>query len=399
MDVNPRTLVDLAGVLFDDARKLVSESTEEMFAHQLDLCLTALAVKRATGEDAGVRGYFMNGFDILRANNGIGPWIYDGAAHLGWLAIKLSRFGELKVGNISAIDDVVVSWIEDYPRDRDVDLPQGALGLGVYGLSHPSSALRTTITSGVLDIIEDRLETDGDDGFIRLARAKWRVVLRPNFVGLRDLGVAHGNTGLAAYLAMAALLVPEARPRALGLLTPVLTWLVKQRVDMDGMVFPQTAETRYEESRSAWCYGDPGVSIALCLARDALPGGPLCDLVARSARDAAEATIARPRRAAGVVDTCLCHGAGGLCHLGRRIGELFPELDASEYVSDWSTYVEDERRDGPLRYVRPESVQRDASFLEGDCGVALALLSCATGDSSLWEDRIMTALPQVNESQ
>src|SRR6202035_5168540 len=115
--------------------------------------------KRATGSDLGVKDYFMNGLDIMRSGQGIGPWIYDGAAHVGWLSFKL--------------DDIVESWVEDYPEDRDVDLPQGVLGLGVYGLCHPGEDVRGRITSGVLNVIENRFESHDGESFVRLSNAGW----------------------------------------------------------------------------------------------------------------------------------------------------------------------------------------------------------------------------------
>jgi lantibiotic biosynthesis protein len=390
---NTAGIAELAAVVFDDARKLIAEPGQETFANQLDLCLTALEFKRATGCDLGVRDHFMNGLDLMRSSHGIGPWIYDGAAHVGWLAFKLADLEELRVVGLSMVDDIVGSWIEDYPEDRDVDLPQGVLGLGVYGLGHPAQDVRDRITAGVLDVIEGRLESHQGESFIRLSNADWRRALRPGMVGLRDMGVAHGNAGLAAYLARVAQAAPEFRPRALALLVPLVTWLLRQRIDMDGAIFPQAVETRYEGSRSAWCYGDPGISLALWIVARALPPGDLRESVARTAREAAHAALARPASETGVVDASLCHGAAGLCYFGRRAGELFGDFGGSGYMRSWHDYVDEQRRNGPLNYYRSDAWRRDGSFLEGDCGVALALLYAATGRQPVWDERLLTARP------
>jgi lantibiotic biosynthesis protein len=390
---NAAGISELAAVFFDDARKLIATSGSETFAGQLDLCLTALEFKRATGSDLGVRDYFMNGVDIMRSGQGIGPWIYDGAAHVGWLSFKLADIEGFRVNGLSVVDDIVQSWVEDYPEDGDVDLPQGILGLGVYGLCHPSAGVRDRITSGVLDVIESRLECHGDESFVRLSNAGWRRALRPNMVGLRDIGVAHGNAGLAAYLAMAAQVAREFRERALSLLVPLVTWLLRQRIDMDGVIFPQAVETRYEGSRSAWCYGDPGLSVVLKIVSEALPAGNLRQVAAQTALTAAQATLTRQPADAGVVDACLCHGAAGLCYFGRRVQNLFPDLGGAGFIRSWYGYISERRRNGPLDYVRPDSPHRDWSFLEGDCGVALALLYSATGRKPVWDERLLTAGP------
>ena len=387
------SIAEIAAVVFDDARKLIAQQDGEVFASQLDLCLTALEFKRATGSDLGVKDYFMNGLDIMRSGQGIGPWIYDGAAHVGWLSFKLADIEGLRVQGLSVVDDIVESWVEDYPEDRDVDLPQGVLGLGVYGLCHPGEDVRGRITSGVLNVIENRFESQDGESFVRLSNAGWRRALRPGMVGLRDMGVAHGNAGLAVYLAKVARAAPEFKPRALSFLVPLVTWLLRQRIDMDDVVFPQAVETRYEGSRSAWCYGDPGLSLALRIVAQALPQGNLRQSAAEAARDAAHAALTRRPDEAGVVDACLCHGAAGLCYFGRSAGELFPGLGGCEYVRSWHDYVDAQRRNGPLNYFRRDSWRRDGSFLEGDCGVALALLYAATGRQPVWDERLLIAPP------
>jgi hypothetical protein len=203
----------------------------------------------------------------------------------------------------------------------------------------------------------------------------------------RDIGVAHGNAGLVSYLASAAASGLDCADRARSILDDALAWLVKQRVDVDGAVFPQSVEHRYVPSRSAWCYGDPGVSLALSVAATVTGSAAVADL----ARETAAAVLARSPERARIVDACLCHGAAGLCWFARRASDDFG-LETDGFAAHWLAEISRQRSAGPLRYLSHEGMRRDESFLEGDLGVALALLHLGTGVRPRWEERMVTVV-------
>src|SRR5205823_3263538 len=69
-----------------------------------------------------------------------------------------------------------------------------------------------------------------------------------------------------------------------------------------------------EVSRSAWCYGDPGIASSLLAAGRATARTDWEDIAMEVALAAAD----RPVDRAGVVDASLCHGSVGLAHLFNR---------------------------------------------------------------------------------
>ncbi|MFE7194373.1 lanthionine synthetase C family protein [Kitasatospora sp. NPDC057541] len=375
--------MSLARTLYEDA--LEGAAGTDDLSLQLDVTLARLEFSRVTGEDQGAIGAFRDALGLLRVGHGATPWLYGGAAHVGWTAVQLSRVHGVALGGLTAIDDTVVRWVEEYPEDVDVDLPTGVLGLGVYGLVHPSRSTREKITSGVMDVIEARTER-GDGAFIRLAPARFRLAETPHLVGYRDLGMAHGNAGLVSFLASVAMSDTPARERARKLLDETLAWLLKQRTDTDGAVFPQAVELRYEISRSAWCYGDPGIALALDVATKAT-GDPE---VAEVAQHVAATAAVRPVDRTRVVDPCLCHGAAGLIYFANRVrGDH--GLPAADVVIDfWTSFVQRRRARGGLEYYGREGMRPEHSFLEGDLGVALTLLHLASGVPPLWEERLLT---------
>lgn len=372
----------LARTVYEDARELINDKPNIVFL--LDLAYASLEFERAFGQDFSARDTFLDAFDLLRASRGIGPWLYGGAAHVGWTAIQISRHYGIRVTGLDHLDSMIIDWAVNYPTDHDVDLPAGLLGLGVYGLIHPSRAVREKLTSAVIETVTARVEED-DGSFLRLGANPARLRNRPHVVGHRDLGVAHGNAGLVSYLASASMSGLSSAATAADLLNSVLRWLLRQRHPGDGTVFPHSVETRYEPSRSAWCYGDPGVSMALDVAAQATGSTE----VAAAATEAAAAAVSRPANRARVVDATLCHGAAGLCWFGRRARERWRFPDADAFVAHWADYLHQERARGPLHYVVKDANRRDPSFLDGDLGVALALLYLARGGEPAWQERML----------
>ncbi|MGW4202995.1 lanthionine synthetase LanC family protein [Streptomyces sp. NPDC004726] len=373
----------LAQTLYADAVK-GAEGTEDL-SLQLDLALARMEFARATGEDHGALGAFREATGLLRSARQVTPWLYGGAAHAGWTAVHLARMHGAPLAGTAALDDTVVHWVEDYPEDLDVDLPTGLLGLGVYGLVHPTASVREKITSGVMKVVEERVER-GEGAFVRLAPARFRVVETPHLVGYRDLGMAHGNAGLVSFLASVSMSDTTAREAAADLLGDALDWFLGQRVAADGVQFPQSVELRYSASRTAWCYGDPGVSMGL----DVAAGATGRHDVAEVAKETAATAVARPADRTGVVDPCLCHGAAGLVYFGQRTRRVHGIPGADGLIDAWTGVIHRKRAAGPLEYFGREGMRPDHSFLEGDLGVALALLQLVSPVAPLWEERLLT---------
>jgi lantibiotic biosynthesis protein len=292
-----RDIVDLGATVLSDAVRL-ADDRDNLGLH-LDIAACMLDYERIGGPDLGPERHLLAAVDIVRGRHDVGPWLFNGVAHLGWLATLMNGLGRLTATNTGWMDDYVISWLESYPATLDVDLPQGILGLGVYGLAHDSPAVGETIGRAVLAVLDERLERAGDLAFLRCVNPDRAQLTERYVVGHRDLGVAHGNLGVAAYLALLATSGRRCAPGALPLLAPLARWLrTMVRPDQDG-VFGPTAEQRWQPARAAWCYGDPGASVALALAADALDDPALDDPALATAcrgaaRRAALTSLRRP---------------------------------------------------------------------------------------------------------
>lgn len=377
--MNDRSTLDLARRFMKDMDGEVGESPT--FPLLLDQAVTRMEFARALGEDHGAEDAFHEAMGLLRSGGGTGPWLYRGAAQAGWTALQLARAQGTEPSGLGAVDDTVLRWIADYPAGGEIDLPMGLLGLGVYALAHPDTGFRDKATSGVLDVVEDRVERDGDGLFLRLGDSPARRA--DQSAHCRVLGAAHGTAGLVSYLASAV--GTSSAPRARALLGEAVRWLRAQRGDFTHSVFPHRVETRYAPARATWCSGDPGIALALATAA-VVTGDPRdADL----ARATARAVVTRPEEDCGVMDGCVCHGAAGLVWFGRRAYDEHGMSEGLECVRRWTAWLAARREEGPLTYFNPAGMIRDASFLEGDAGVALALLYAATGTRPAWEQLVL----------
>jgi hypothetical protein len=385
-----RAHLDLVWQLYADVSGKVQR--RPVYTHLLDHALLSLELRRALGDDCGAadpRESFVHALEVLPTEPEAGPWLYRGAAQAGWLAIQLARGTgggpPRTVSNLAAIDDLLLDVLLDYPDSCDVDLPRGVLGLGVYALDHPDDGVRDKLLGAVLDVLDRRVERDADGLFIRLSSIPERQ--RDGSAGCRIVGVAHGTAGLVSFLSSVVLAGDDGATRARPMLDDALRWLLAQPVDVGHGVFPHRVELPGSSARPTWCSGDPGAGLALEVARAATGSAAAAALAERVAR----VVVARPADECGVCDATICHGAAGLVWYGHRMHEAGVP-GAAVMARSWAAWVAERRREDRLRYVSPWGMIRDVSFLEGDAGVALALLHATVGGSPSWQE-LLLAVP------
>jgi class I lanthipeptide synthase len=365
------------GGLLDTARLLRADAADAPadadFAVHLDLAVAEAEFARVLGGESAADEHWHRALAGLRAGGPVGPWLYRGAAQLGWTAHRLGRTPP------AAVDDLLAGWVADYPAGAELDLPRGLLGIGVYALDHPDRAFAERVVAGTLDLVEAR--AGGPDGLVLRSRTAG---------GARLVGLAHGAAGLVAYLAAVARTGLPSAARAAALLPAALAGLLGARRPgaPGGSVYPRSVEDAAAPARSAWCHGDPGVWLALSAAA-AVTDDPA---VAAAAAEAAAAVLARPPGDTGVVDATVCHGAAGLLWITDRMHRATGARAAAARAEHWARTLREARARGPLTYLAPTAtMERDHGFLSGDAGVALVLLAVATGTRPAWERLLLGA--------
>ncbi|HEY1617270.1 MAG TPA: lanthionine synthetase LanC family protein [Streptosporangiaceae bacterium] len=191
--------------------------------------------------------------------------------------------------------------------------------------------------------------------------------------GFVNLGYAHGIPGLLSALAAVA---PWAEPeRAYESVRNLRDWIMAQHLtDSYGVSwangYPVGGPPLTQSARSAWCYGAPGVALALYRAAEALRD----QAGQQEAGVLLEAAVARGRGAERDSVT-VCHGKSGLLAISLVLAPgLSPGLagEVAGLLDPAAPYgVRDTEQDGALA--------DDPGLLTGATGVALVQLYAATG--------------------
>lgn len=212
-----------------------------------------------------------------------------------------------------------------------------------------------------------------------------------------NLGLAHGIAGPLTVLASAY----EAGHRVPGLVEAVervadwlLGWTLRDaagtywpaRVSWDDELAPERPRELF--TRTAWCYGAPGVAAALCHA------GTVLDrpLWRTAAVDALHAALRRDESLWAIEGATVCHGYAGLLRVVARVAHTTgdPELLAGRArLEEKVLQCADEEAPFGFRHLMrfpaaalspvPHRAVNTAGMLEGAAGVALSLLPVDPG--------------------
>jgi lantibiotic modifying enzyme len=336
--------------------------------------------------------------------------LFTGFAGVAWTVAHLaSDSGDAVDDELEEIDRALLLHLRSpTPCRGNFDLIAGLVGIGVYGLERLPSAPGADIVAEVVRAVERAAQSD-EHG------RTWRVLChniplssdRARYAdGRYDFGLAHGVAGVIAFLAAAAAAGVEVE-RSRRLLADAVHWLCAHRNPSDfettfAMVAPEDPPV---PARSAWCYGDPSVAVALFAAAREIGDAALRQLaLAIADRDAA-----RVYARSGVQDAGLCHGAAGqllihahLLHatgddrfgaharlwLERALAHRKPkggvggfstrsyrvlDSDTPTFAPDWSD---------------------DPGLLEGAAGIGLGLLAAVTPGHARWPRILLCSIPE-----
>lgn len=327
--------------------------------------------------------------------------LYSGSAGLAF-ALDLCASVEPRFSRArdTAINAAIEHGQEEYsdqridgvaPEDYDViSGPSGYLGWLLTLPTDISGSAIETVTDSLLKLFA---EGSGDHLF-----PKWRILpeltleeerlkIAPN--GYTDMGIAHGIPGPLAALSL--LSTPNQRAKeAAGQLTQ---WIRSQQSsDEYGLNWPSVVPVgrisegpqSWKHSRTAWCYGSPGVLSALSLAQDRFPEFELQDLIAEGTRALASRVI----NTQPFSTPTLCHGSAGVAVVLRHLqfGQNDALLDgALQNVCEHLLSHIDEEAPFGVREVEPGNRPVDnPTLLNGAAGVALGIHAVLSSKRQRW---------------
>jgi lantibiotic modifying enzyme len=343
------------------------------------------------------------------ASSSPGPSLYFGFTGVAWTVEHLLGVAGAGAGQEEGEDDpnaeidaALLTHLEQWPYAHDYDLISGLVGYGVYALERLPRPMAIACLEAIVERLAD-IATERPEGLAwHTPRDMMPEPNRPSYPeGADNLGVAHGTPGVIALLARTHA-AGVAMDRTRSLLAGAVPWLLAQKLPAGGISFFPYAvgrSVRIRPARTAWCYGDPGISFALLAAGRALRE-PAWE---REGRELARAVARRPAESCGVEDAGLCHGAAGLGHLLNRLYHASGEPELLGAARAWFgralVYREPGRGIGGFLALTPppdnpdELVWNDdAGFLSGSVGIALCLLAATSGVEPGW-DRVLLISP------
>jgi class I lanthipeptide synthase len=320
----------------------------------------------------------------------LGPGLYEGLAGIGW---AIGYLGLSDSVDLDELDSALRQYLSNRPWRESFDLISGIVGLGTYGLER----FKTTGDTRLVQLAIHRLyETclKGPDGVVTWPDIPTAEKRKRFPKGRFDMGVAHGTPGVVAFLSSAHSVLPE-DPCLVEMLDGAVAWLLKYRQPggpRTSCFWYQVPPTPEEVSRSAWCYGDPGIAMTLVRAADVVP-----NRLQNQGVEVARVAALRQFDDAGVVDAGLCHGSSGLALIFHRLFQRTGEDTLRDASNRW---IEETLRlrvpgEGLAGYREwwPDgdgtgSWRTSVGFLTGAAGVGLSLLASVTDVEPRW-DRVL----------
>lgn len=362
----------------------------------------ALAYLADTGvfPDGSTKAHELFGFSTdLMATLPLNPSLLDGFTGVGWVARRFlpAPTRSRRKDSLSAVDAELLALLARSPWRSDFDLVSGLAGLGLYALDRlPRPSARKAL-SRIVGHLAEASEFSGSGVAWHTSPALLTGSQRETFpAGHYNLGLAHGVPGVIGLLGQVCSAGIGARSEtARLLLSGAVSWLLENKHDGSSRFLYCTGPgVPRQQSRSAWCYGDPGVAAALFVAGRSA-NEPAWE---REAVELALHAATRDVEEAGIVDPGLCHGSAGLAHIFNRFYQAtgHPTFACSatywfertlamrqpgKGLAGYSSAVKD--FDGQMAY------RRDATLLTGASGIAMALAAATTSIEPDWDQVLM----------
>jgi hypothetical protein len=334
--------------------------------------------------------------------------IFSGVSGLAFATSLLGREGTRYQRLLRALEDALLPRVaaladalKRAPNGIAVshfDAISGLSGVGAYLLRRRARReMRATLEGVLTALVELTMPAGGPPRWHTPANLLGDEAMAREFpYGNLNCGLAHGIPGPLTLMALALCEGVEVRGQA-DAVRRTCDWLVAHRADDEwGVSWPTAVPLGpaggrepdppiLRPSRSAWCYGSPGVARSLWLAGEALSEPALRSL----AVEAMEAVYRRPMGARNIDSPTFCHGVAGLLQITLRFAH---DTGLAVFADATRTLVEQllaaYRPDRPLGYYSLEPGDNPVDrpgVLDGASGVAMVLLAAATDTEPSWD--------------
>lgn len=331
------------------------------------------------------------------------PTLFSGFVGVAWaldtVAREIGAPETIDVDTFREVDDVLLQYVARGTTAIPYELANGLVGLGVYALrrlpNRSALACAEAVIRGLAakaDVTEIGLAWPAEDPATREADPS-----SPTY----HLGVAHGLAGAIAFLSGAytnGVLVPKTR----ALLEGAVAFLLAHRQRNGRGAFARSVKRGNPNGSVdlSWCWGDPGISLALLQASRATSNSAWEDI----AIEVAHSLAVRAKEEAWnwFSDCSLCHGIAGLGHILNRFYHATGDGQLGEAARYWfrvTLKARQSRAVGGFRFqIKRDAAGRtrwreSASLLVGSAGVGAALAAACSEQTPLWDHALLMATP------
>ncbi len=341
--------------------------------------------------------------------------LYSGLCGLAFATWYLSRQGTRYQRLLASLDEALMPAINaaaeqlaasaDGVGESEFDVISGLSGVGAYLLCRLDddrcvAALRAVLRSLVVMTAEQpglpRWHTPPT-----LALSAEMAHQYPH--GHLNCGLSHGVPGPLTLMALAHLQGVTV-PGMTASMGGIADWLSHYRLeDQWGVCWPTIVPLDVNEaegagdlfrpaspsallpSRTAWCYGSPGVARALWLAGQALKVQAYCDL----AIDAMQAVFRKPVGERRIDSPTFCHGVAGLLQITLRFAQdtrLAGFQEAADVLAAQLISLYEPDAILGFRSLEHDGQRVDSpGLLDGAAGVSLVLLAAISQVEPTWD--------------
>lgn len=398
-----------------DEPRLVHWRPEGLWQGYAGLALLPAALDAARPD----RGWDRTGLEQLRVaargvenRRNLGPGLADGLSGLATAARALSREGTRYRSLLCTVEAALVEVAEAHVAKMRLSSPHGVAvstfdviagltSVGRYLLARRDAPACRRALESVLGCLVYLSEEDAGGvphwhtGIEHMTDSSLRTSYPHGHV---NLGLAHGIAGPLALLSLATIVGVEVDGQQQAIVRTG-DWVGRSQLEDEwGVNFPAatplappggtTANDEPRPSRSAWCYGAPGMARALWLAGSATHRRDYRDLAVA----AMGAVYRRPTAARRIDSPTVCHGVAGLLQVTLRFANecrLPMFVDAARDLTTQLVGAHEPTSRFGYRNLEPNGSRVDhPGLLDGAAGIALVLLAATTRVEPTW-DRVL----------
>ena len=326
--------------------------------------------------------------------------LHGGIAGLGHVMSYLSQGGRRYSNALEELTKIIkknirktlsrLPNIDEGVKPGDYDLISGVSGIGRTLLSMRRISNFEEELAAILDWLVER-SLNGLDGFYTPPQLVSEYE-RENFPNLRsgyiNFGLAHGVPGPVTFMAKALeenLNVNELKGGLSILANELAEASYEDSYGINWATRHVEGQEVVEETRTAWCYGLPGVARSLHIAGSALNDTKLTD----RALEALLAVKDRPLAVRAIPGPTFCHGVSGLLQvvLRMRHDTQSSEMDvlADNLLSQLVQLYTPDDALGFRHFEKGKHYVTSPSLLTGALGPALVMLASVSSEAPDWD--------------